>query len=76
MLLGKGSSESGLFKHLSNQVVLELVSSKIHRLRGSSFFKKMFKIESRCPKCTKKLRKCCFVSDIIASENVAINCLC
>ena len=39
------------------------------------FFLKMFKIESRFPKFNKKLGKCFFVSEIIASADVAIDCL-
>ena len=36
----------------------------------------MFKIESRFQKCNKKFGKYYFLSEIIASEDVAINCLC
>ena len=39
-------------------------------------FLKMFKLESKFRKCKKKNQKKFFVSEIIASENVAINCLC
>ena len=39
------------------------------------FLLKMFKIESKFPKCKKKNQKMFFVSEIIASEDVAINCL-
>ena len=38
------------------------------------FFLIILKIESRFPKCNKKLGKCIFVSEIIASPDVAINC--
>ena len=38
------------------------------------FFLKMFKIEPKFK--NKKKKKKVFVSEIIASENVAINCLC
>ena len=37
------------------------------------FFLKMFKIECRFPKCNKKFGKYFFVSEVIASEDVAIN---
>ena len=40
------------------------------------FFLKMFKIESKFRKCKKKIGKMFFVANVIASENVAINCLC
>ena len=39
------------------------------------FFLKMFKIESKFTKCKKKIKKMFFVSEIIASENFALNCL-
>ena len=40
------------------------------------FFKKMFKIESEFRKCEKKkTKKIFFLSEIVASENVAINYL-
>ena len=38
-------------------------------------FLKMLKIEVRFPECQKKLGKCFFVAEIIASEDVAVNCL-
>ena len=42
------------------------------------FFLKMFKIECKFRKCEKKKKnqKLFYVSEIIASENVAISCLC
>ena len=40
------------------------------------FFSKMFEIESKFRKCKKNLEKKFFVSEIIASEDLAINCLC
>ena len=39
------------------------------------FLKKIVKIESRFPKSQKNIEKKCFVSEIIASENFAINCV-
>ena len=44
-----------------------------HAMRVS-FFLKVFKIESRSPKYKKKEKKS-FVSEMIASEVVALNCL-
>ena len=42
---------------------------------GDIVFLKMFKIESKFTKCKKKMKQKLFVSEIIASENVAINSL-
>ena len=39
------------------------------------FLFKMLKIESRSRKCENKMQKKSFLSEIIASEDVAINCL-
>ena len=40
------------------------------------FFWKMFKVESKFRKCKeKKIQKTFVVPEIIASENVALNCL-
>ena len=39
------------------------------------FFPKMFKIESKSRKCKKKIQNILFISEIKASQNVAINCL-
>ena len=39
------------------------------------FFWKMFKTESKFPKCEQNNPKKFFMSEIIASEDVAINCL-
>ena len=39
------------------------------------FVSKMFKIEQRFQKCGKKVKKISIVSEIVASEDVAINCL-
>ena len=50
----------------------------ISAIRVIFFFLKMFKIGSKFRICKKKKKmpKMFFVSEIIASENVAINCLC
>ena len=39
------------------------------------FVSKMFKIEQSFQKCGKKVKKISIVSEIVASEDVAINCL-
>ena len=39
-------------------------------------FQEMFKIESKLRKWKEEIEKTFFVSDIIGSENVGINCLC
>ena len=57
MLLVEGSSETGLFRHLSNLVFQSLyVSSEIRQLWWSSFFLEMFKIECKFIKFKKNLR--------------------
>ena len=57
MLLVEGSSETGLFRHLSNLVFQSLyVSSEIPQLWWSSFFLEMFKIECKFIKFKKNLR--------------------
>ena len=74
MLLVEGSSETGLFRHFSNHVfgVHNFGSTKA---LGVFYDFKMFKIYSRFQKCSKKIRKKFFVSEIIASELVSLNCL-
>ena len=57
MLLVEGSSETGLFRHLSNLVFQSLyVSSEIRQLWWSSFFLEMFKTECKFIKFKKNLR--------------------
>ena len=75
MLLVEGSSETKLFRHLSNHVfgVRKFKNTSAMRV---SFFLKMFKIGSKFRKCKKKIAKIFFVSEIKASESVAINCVC
>ena len=75
MLLDKGSSKARLLRHLSNHSFgIPLVQKYISH-EGQSFFLKMFKIESGFLKCANKIRRKSFVSEILASEDVAINCL-
>ena len=71
LLLVGGSSQTGLFRHLSNQVFKNPQVQKYMSAEGDLFFK-MVKIESRFRKCKKNLKKY-FFSEIIASEDVAIN---
>ena len=56
ILLVEGSSETGLFRHLSNHVfrVRNFGNTKAVRV---IFFFKTFKIYSRFPKCSKKFKK-------------------
>ena len=56
MLLVEASSETGLFRHLSNHVfrVRNFGNTKAVRI---IFCSKMFKIESRFQKCSQKLRE-------------------
>ena len=68
MSLVKGSSETQLFRFS------ESLSSKIHQLSGSTFFENI-QNWILIWKMKKKIQKIFFVSEIIASENVAINCL-
>ena len=69
MLVVKGSSEMGLFRHLSNNVFLSPAMRVIFSL-------KMFKIESKFLKIKKKIKIMFFVSQIIASGNFEINDFC
>ena len=75
MLLDKGSSKTRLLRHLSNHFFGIPLVQKYISYEGQSFFLKMFKIESGFPKCANKIRTKSFVSEILASEDVAINCL-
>ena len=74
MLLLEGSSETGLFRHLSDYVS-ESLTSKIQTLCKSSFSSKClkFNLDFKNPVKTKKKIN---VSDIFASDLVSINCLC
>ena len=74
MLIVERSCERGLFRHLSNH------DFGFRPLKNTSgmrfiFFLKMFKIEFRFRKRSKKLRNRFFVSEIFASEDVAVKCL-
>ena len=75
MLLVEGSSETRFVKHLSNHVFQS--QFKNPSAIRAIFFLTMFKIESKFRKCKKKkkIAKKFFVSEIIASEDIAINCL-
>ena len=76
LLVFEGSSEKGLFIHLSNIVFRSPLVQKHISYEGHFFvFLKMFKIKSGFPKCANKIEKKFFVSEIFVSEDVAINCL-
>ena len=75
MLFVGGSSESGLFRHLSNRFF------GVRRFKNTSavrviFFLKLFKIESKFWRGKKKIWNFFLVSEINSSENVLVNCLC
>ena len=55
MLLVEGSSEKGVFRHLSNIVFRRPLVKNYISCEGESFFLKMFKIESGFPKCANKM---------------------
>ena len=74
MLLVEGSSEAELFRNLSNHVFWSPSVQK-HVSYEGIFCLKMFKSESRFSKSKKIFGKCLFVSQIIASKDVGINCL-
>ena len=76
MWLVEGSSETVLFRHLSNQVFPSLqVQNK--KTRDAHFFKfKKYKIESKFRKFKNIIKKIFFISGIAAFEIVAINWLC
>ena len=78
MLLVEGSSETGLFRHLSNHVFWSPSVKKYIHYEGQ-FFLKVFKIESKFRKRKKKFRiyfwfwdnfiwKCCYKFSLIRSE--------
>ena len=77
MLLVKGLFETGLFRHLSNYVYWSRKVQKYISYKGHLFLK-MFKLESKFRKLKKttKIQQIFFVSEIITSDNIAINCLC
>ena len=74
MLLVEGSSETGLFRYFSNHVfgVHNFGTTKAVRV---IYYFKMFKIYAGFQKCSKKIRKKFFVSEIYPSEWVSLNCL-
>ena len=74
MLLVEGSSGAGLYGHLSNHIFRSPSDQKSISYEVI-FFLKMWKIQFRLPKCNKIWKKNFFFSEIIASEDVAINCL-
>ena len=76
MLLVKGSSKTGLLRHLSNHVFRSPYAQKYISHEAHAFFN-MFKIKFKFGKCKKKkkMEKIFFVFEIIASEHVAKNCL-
>ena len=74
MLLVEGFSETGLFRHLSDYVfgVRKFVNTKSMSV---ILFFKIFIINCGFQKCSKKIEQKVFVSAIIASELVSLNCL-
>ena len=73
MLFFAENSETGLFR------IYLITFLGVGKVKNTSairfiFSLKIFKIESRLSKCAKRIGKKCFVSEIIASEDVAINC--
>ena len=76
MSLVEESSEMGVFRHLFNEVFLNPQVQIYISYEGHLFFE-MFRIESKFRKLKKKKKnqKLFFVSEIILSENVSINCL-
>ena len=75
MLIIKGSSEMGLFRHLSNHVFRSLVVQKYVSYEGHLLFENV----ENCiliVKMENKIQKIFLVSEIKASENIAINGLC
>ena len=70
MLLFEGSSETGLFRHLSNYVFWSPFDQKYISCEDHLFLKKILKIESKFRKVKKKkMEKKFFVSKIISSED-------
>ena len=74
MLLVDGSSETGLLRHISDDVFGGRNFGNTKSMRAI-FFMKYLNFFSRFQKCRKKVRKGFFVSDIIPSELVSLNCL-
>ena len=74
MLLVEGCSERGLFRHLSKQVFWSPSVQKYISYEGPFFLRKCSKLDLNLEN-EKKIEKKFLVSKIIASENVAINCL-
>ena len=72
MLLVEGSSETGLFRHLSNDVFGVRNFENTKAVRVISFFQNVQNLIwiSRMPQ---KIEKNVFVSDIIPSELVSLN---
>ena len=75
MLLLEGSTQTGLFRHFVTKFFGVRKFKNGSPVKVIFFFWKILKIEPRFPKCNKEMRKCFFVSQIISSEDVTINCL-
>ena len=74
MLVVEASSETRLFRHLSNHVFA------VRNLRNTKAMRVMFFFENiqdliQISKMSPEIQKKCFVFDIIASEFVSLNCL-
>ena len=74
MLLVEGSSEAGLFKHFNNDDFRVRIFG-ITRAVRVIFFSKFLKFNLDGQNEAKKIRKLFFVSEIIASELVSLDCL-
>ena len=75
MLLVEGYSEAGIFRYSSNRVF------GVRKFKNTSAMRVFCSFENvqniiLISKIQRKIKKKCFVSEIIASENVAINCFC
>ena len=73
MLLVKGTSETGIFKNLSNHVLGVRNFGTIKALRVIFFFK-IFNIESRFQKMQQEAEKIFFICEIISSSLESLNC--
>ena len=74
ILLVESSSETGHFRHLSDYVfgVRNFENTKAMRV---IFFFQTVKIPARVQESSRKIEKKSFLSEIIASELVRLNCL-
>ena len=74
ILLVESSSETGHFRHLSDYV-FGVRNSENRKAMRVIFFFQTFKISARVQESSRKIEKKFFLSEIIASELVRLNCL-